>query len=101
MTGAAVASAFPYHLLAADAPRNATDRLTLGPRKIPLSRLAMGTGSNGWGRSSNQTRKMGLDGLAAHLQHAYDNGVTFWDSADQYGTHPHLAQALKNGVPRD
>ncbi|MGI8907543.1 MAG: aldo/keto reductase [Candidatus Sumerlaeaceae bacterium] len=101
MSGAALAASFPYHLLAAATPRAATDRLTLGPRKIPLSRLAMGTGSNGWGRNSNQTRKLGLEGLAAHLQAAYADGVTFWDAADQYGTHPHLAQALKNGVPRD
>jgi predicted aldo/keto reductase-like oxidoreductase len=30
----------------------------------------------------------------------YDNGVTFWDAADQYGTHPHLKEALKR-VPRE
>jgi predicted aldo/keto reductase-like oxidoreductase len=31
---------------------------------------------------------------------AYDQGVTFWDSADQYGSHPHLRAALK-GVKRE
>jgi predicted aldo/keto reductase-like oxidoreductase len=30
----------------------------------------------------------------------YDNGVTFWDSADQYGSHPHLREALR-GVRRE
>ncbi len=34
------------------------------------------------------------------LQAGYDMGVTFWDSADQYGTHPHLKEALKR-VPRE
>src|SRR5690349_20464464 len=101
MGGAAAAAAFPYHPLAAATPRNATDRLTMSPRKIPLSRLAMGTGSNGWGRNCNQTRKLGMDGLAAHMKAAYEDGVPFWDTADQYGTHPHLGKALKDGVPRD
>lgn len=31
---------------------------------------------------------------------ASDRGITFWDSADQYGTLPHLKEALKS-VPRD
>jgi aryl-alcohol dehydrogenase-like predicted oxidoreductase len=34
------------------------------------------------------------------LKAAYDKGVFFWDSADQYGTHPHLTEALKS-VPRE
>jgi aryl-alcohol dehydrogenase-like predicted oxidoreductase len=68
--------------------------------KIELSRLAQGTGTNGVGGSSNQTRQLGLGGLADLFHAAYDNGVTFWDSADQYGTHPHVKEALKS-VPRD
>src|SRR5947207_268883 len=60
----------------------------------------MGTGSNGYGGSSNQTRKLGIQGLADLLKAGYDQGVTFWDSADQYGSHPHLKEALKT-VPRD
>lgn len=34
------------------------------------------------------------------LCHGYDQGLTFWDTADSYGTHPHMAEALKY-VPRD
>jgi 1-deoxyxylulose-5-phosphate synthase len=79
----------------------ASDRIQLGPMKVACSRLAMGTGTNGVGGSSNQTRKLGLKGLADLLQAGYDEGVTFWDSADQYGTHPHLREALKRGVPRE
>jgi len=100
--GAAAVSlaAFPYHLYAGGAKKFATDRVTLGPMKVEVTRLAMGTGTSGVGGSSNQTRKLGLKGFAELLKASYDQGVTFWDSADQYGTHPHLKEALKS-VPRD
>jgi aryl-alcohol dehydrogenase-like predicted oxidoreductase len=63
---------------------------------VTVSRLAMGTGTNGVGGSSNQTRKLGLRGVADLFRAAYDQGVYFWDSADQYGTHPHLKTALQS-----
>lgn len=85
---------------AAPAVRQASDRVLLGPMKVPVTRLAVGTGTNGVGGSSNQTRKLGLRGLAELLEAACDRGICFWDSADQYGTHPHLRYALKR-VPRD
>jgi len=74
--------------------------VSLGNTGIKTSRLAMGTGSWGWGGSSFQTRELGIKGLADLLRHAYDNGVIFWDSADQYGSHPHLKEALKY-IPRE
>jgi len=91
---------FPHQLLAGTTKKFANDRVQLGPMKVELSRLAMGTGTNGVGGSSNQTRKLGLGGLADLFKAAYEQGITFWDSADQYGTHPHLKEALKS-VPRD
>lgn len=93
-------SAFPHHAFAGEKKKFASDRVLLGPRKVELSRLAMGTGTNGVGGSSNQTRQLGVQGLADLFKAGYDNGVTFWDSADQYGTHPHVKQALKS-VPRE
>jgi aryl-alcohol dehydrogenase-like predicted oxidoreductase len=60
----------------------------------------MGTGTNGVGGSSNQTRKMGVQGLADLFKFGFDHGLTFWDSADQYGTHLHMKAALKE-VKRD
>jgi aryl-alcohol dehydrogenase-like predicted oxidoreductase len=92
-------SQFPYSAFAGT-KKNASDRVLLGPMKVEVSRLAQGSGTNGVGGSSNQTRKLGLKGLADLYQAAYDNGVTLWDSADQYGTHPHLKEALKR-VPRE
>jgi predicted aldo/keto reductase-like oxidoreductase len=38
--------------------------------------------------------------MADLFKAGFDNGVIFWDSADQYGSHPHLREALKT-VPRE
>jgi aryl-alcohol dehydrogenase-like predicted oxidoreductase len=93
--GTIALQSFPHHLFASETKKYATDRVKLGPRGVELSRLAMGTGTDGVGGSSNQTRKLGMAGLANLFDAAYDQGVTFWDSADQYGTHPHVKEALK------
>ncbi len=98
--GAAALQTFPYELFASTTKKSATDRVKLGPMRVEVSRLAQGSGTNGVGGSSNQTRQLGLKGLADLFDAAYDNGVTFWDSADQYGTHPHVREALKR-VPRE
>ncbi len=70
-----------------------------GQTGLKVSRLCLGTGTHGWGHSSEQTA-LGVEGLANLLRLAYDHGVTFWDAADQYGSHPAVAQALR-GLPRD
>lgn len=93
--GAAAFSAFPYHLYARERAVNAYDRVKLGNTGIEMSRMAMGTGTSGWRGSSNQTRKLGIKGLADMLHYGVDQGINFWDSADMYGTHPHLKMALK------
>ncbi|GIU73473.1 MAG: hypothetical protein KatS3mg004_0560 [Bryobacteraceae bacterium] len=98
--GLAVFRSFPDCLGAPLPEKRASDIVELGPRKIRVSRLAVGTGTNGVGGASNQTRKLGVRGLADLFQAAYDHGVFFWDSADQYGTHPHVREALKR-VPRE
>ncbi len=98
--GAVSLSAFPYWAYASAQVKRASDVVELGPKKIRLSRLAQGTGTNGGGGSSNQTKKMGLSGMGDLLQAGFDNGLTFWDSADQYGTHSHLKEGLKR-VPRE
>ena len=74
---------------------SATDIVTLGSTGIRTSRLAMGTGTVGSGHHSNQTA-LGIDGLSRLLQNGYDNGLRFFDAADSYGSHPHVADALKH-----
>src|SRR6202167_6510199 len=77
----------------------ASDAVELGKTGIRTSRLAMGTGTVGSGHHSNQTA-LGLKGLSALLLNGYDHGLRFFDSADAYGSHPHVAEALKH-VRRD
>jgi aryl-alcohol dehydrogenase-like predicted oxidoreductase len=78
---------------------SASDTVTLGSTGIKTSRLAMGTGTVGSGHHSNQTA-LGVKGLSDLLLNGYDHGLRFFDSADAYGSHPHVAEALKH-VPRD
>jgi 1-deoxyxylulose-5-phosphate synthase len=77
----------------------ATDSVTLGKTGIQTSRLAMGTGTVGSGGHSHQT-SLGVQGLSDLLLNGYDRGLRFFDSADSYGSHPHVSEALKH-VPRD
>jgi aryl-alcohol dehydrogenase-like predicted oxidoreductase len=78
---------------------SATDTVAIGRTGIKTSRLAMGTGTVGSGHHSHQTA-LGVEGLAALLRNGYENGLRLFDAADSYGSHPHVAEALKH-VPRD
>ncbi|HLF32812.1 MAG TPA: aldo/keto reductase [Cyclobacteriaceae bacterium] len=97
--GVAAMDPFPHHLFASEVKKFANDRISLG-HGVTVSRLAMGTGTHGVGKASNQTRQLGIKGVAQLLKAAHDEGIFFWDSADQYGTHPHLKEGLKY-VPRE
>jgi aryl-alcohol dehydrogenase-like predicted oxidoreductase len=78
---------------------SASDVVTLGGTGIKTSRLAMGTGTVGSGHHSHQTA-LGVKGLSDLLLNGYDRGLRFFDAADSYGSHPHVAEALKH-VQRD
>src|SRR6266705_34838 len=78
---------------------SAADVVTLGKTGIQTSRLAMGTGTVGYGHHSNQTA-LGIKGLSELLLNGYDHGLRFFDAADSYGSHPHVAEALKH-IQRD
>lgn len=66
----------------------------LGKSGVVASVLAVGTGTNGWAGTSAQTRK--ADGwLASVLAGSLDLGVSFWDLADQYGSHAAASAALR------
>jgi aryl-alcohol dehydrogenase-like predicted oxidoreductase len=78
---------------------SAADTVTLGKTGIKTSRLAMGTGTVGSGHHSHQTA-LGVKGLSELLLNGYEHGLRFFDAADSYGSHPHVAEALKH-VPRD
>ncbi len=79
---------------------NAHDEVVLGHTGIRTSRLAMGTGTIGGGKHSNQTR-LGTDPFVSLLLDGYNNnGLRFFDTADSYGSHPYVAAAIKQ-LPRD
>jgi aryl-alcohol dehydrogenase-like predicted oxidoreductase len=94
------AGRFQHALFAASAQKRATDAVTLGRTGIAVSRLAQGTGTHGYAKSSDQIRGLGFRGLADLLAAGVDEGLAFWDLADAYGSHPNAREALKS-VARD
>ena len=80
-------------------PAGPTDKVALGRSGVSVSLIGMGTGSVGSNQASNQTR-LGVKEFTKVVRHALDHGVTFFDVADQYGSHVYLREALR-GVPRD
>jgi aryl-alcohol dehydrogenase-like predicted oxidoreductase len=74
---------------------SASDTVTIGKTGITTSRLAMGTGTVGSGHHSHQTA-LGVKGLSDLLLNGHDQGLRFFDAADTYGSHPHVAEALKH-----
>jgi predicted aldo/keto reductase-like oxidoreductase len=79
--------------------RSAADRVPLGRTGLTPSLMGMGTGSHGVEHSSNQV-KLGETGFVKLVRYAFDRGITYFDTADQYGSHLYLRTALK-GLPRE
>jgi aryl-alcohol dehydrogenase-like predicted oxidoreductase len=75
------------------------DMVKLGNTGLIVPRVAFGTGSGGWKNASNQTR-LGMKGFVELSQYAYDKGIRFFDTADMYGSHEYVREALKV-IPRD
>ncbi|MDR3062367.1 MAG: aldo/keto reductase [Dysgonamonadaceae bacterium] len=75
------------------------DKVKLGNSGLTVSRVAMGTGTVGYNKASNQTR-LGMDKFVKLAHHAYERGITFYDMADGYGSHPYVGAALKT-LPRE
>lgn len=75
------------------------DKVKLGKTGLTVSRIAMGTGTVGWGHASNQTR-LGTEKFVKLAHHAYERGIRFFEMADVYGSHSYVGEALKN-LPRE
>jgi predicted aldo/keto reductase-like oxidoreductase len=80
-------------------PEAVVGKVQLGKSGLNVPRMAMGTGSVGMGRSSNQTR-LGMEKFVKLAHRAYERGVRFYDMADGYGSHPYVGEAIKN-IPRE
>jgi hypothetical protein len=74
----------------------AVDQVTLGRTGLKLSRLGIGTGSKG----GSIQRALGADGFNRLIRYAYDQGITYIDTADSYKTHTMVREAIK-GLPRE
>lgn len=72
-------------------------KVELGRSGLKTTILGMGTGFNGYNRSSAITRAGVAESM---IRYAYDKGIRFFDCADAYGTHKYLAPALKE-IPRE
>jgi aryl-alcohol dehydrogenase-like predicted oxidoreductase len=73
----------------------AMERVPYGRTGLMVSRLCFGTGL-----MSALRHNMTPAEAAVILHRAYELGVTFWDTADGYSTHPHVRAGLA-GLDRD
>src|SRR5262245_11012739 len=79
--------------------RTASDWVALGRKnKIKIPRLGMGTGSiNG-----KVQQDLGQEGFNKLIAYAYERGVRYIDTADNYKTHEMIREAIKaNKIPRE
>ena len=84
---------------AAPASFKGNEIVSLGQTGIKASRLAQGTGYNGYNRSSAHTRA-GKEAFDRLMRHSIDQGVNFIDMADLYGSHPFVKEVIKE-LPRE
>jgi predicted aldo/keto reductase-like oxidoreductase len=75
------------------------DKVRLGESGLTVSRMAMGTGTHGSNKSSDQTR-LGMEQFVRLAHHAYEKGIHFFDMADGYGSQPYVGEAIKT-LPRE
>ena len=80
----------------AAARRTAVDQVALGKTGLKLSRLGFGTGSD----SGNIQHALGQEGFNKLIRYAYDQGITYFDCAQNYRTFEWLGGAIK-GLPRE
>ena len=81
------------------AVKSHADLVTIGNTGVKVSFLAQGTGYNGSARMSDHTR-MGKEAFDRLLRHDLDQGISFIDTADLYGTHTYIRDTIR-GLPRD
>ncbi len=75
---------------------SAADQVELGKTGLKLSRLGIGTGTKG----GSIQRELGSEGFNRLIRYAYDRGITYIDTAENYKTHTFVREAIK-GIPRE
>jgi predicted aldo/keto reductase-like oxidoreductase len=96
LTGGLFLSSCALETSTSKSKRTAVDQVTLGKTGIKLSRLGIGTGSIG----GSVQRALGTEGFNSLIRYAYDQGITYIDTAESYRTHTMVRDAIK-GLPRE
>lgn len=96
MAGTAFLPSCSTGTFARKGPGTAADQVTLGNTGLKLSRLGFGTGSKG----GSIHRGLGNKEFTRLLRYAYDQGITYIDTAQNYKTHEMVGEAIK-GLPRE
>jgi aryl-alcohol dehydrogenase-like predicted oxidoreductase len=96
VAGAVIIPAFGQDKIAGNIKRTAVDQITLGKTGLKLSRLGFGAGTD----SGSVQRALGHEGFNRLFRYAYDQGITYIDTADGYKTHTWIREAIK-GLPRE
>jgi 1-deoxyxylulose-5-phosphate synthase len=98
--GAAILSTLTSPLLAAPAKparRSATDWVPLGKSGVQVTRLAFGTGTFG----GKVQRELGQAEFTKLVRYAYDQGIRFFETAENYRGMPEMLSIALQGIPRD
>ncbi len=97
-TGAAAGAAAGLQATPIFAERaTATDWVTLGSSGVKVTRLAFGTGTHN-GRVQQQ---LGQQEFTRLVRYAYERGIRFFETAEQYGPSQQMLGAALKGLPRD
>jgi len=80
----------------APAKRTAADLVPLGSTGLKVSRMGIGLGSSNGGAQAAG----GQERFTAFIKHAYDQGITMFDTATNYQPFKMMGPAIK-GLPRD
>ncbi len=96
MAGAAAVTSWSSTFCGSAKKAAASDLVSLGKSGQRISRLGIGTGSNG----GEVQRALGQEGFTRLIRYGYDHGLTYIDTADDYGTHEMVRLAIK-GLPRE
>lgn len=82
--------------LARPAQAGPTDLVPLGRTGVRIPRVGMGTGSNG----GDVQRGLGQEAFTRLVREAFDRGVRYIDTADNYRIHEMVGKAIR-GLPRE
>lgn len=96
LAGGVLLSSCALEPAAGKSPPTAVDQVPLGKTGLKLSRLGLGAGSIG----GSIQRNLGAEKFNRLVRYAYDRGITYIDTADNYKTHTMVRDAIKD-LPRE